>query len=531
MVDFEDIPNRDGGKVERNSEGGRPSGLGAYNNGSQGMNIPPILASHLGRSENDPTSCVTPFVHWIEDYPLLDRLKMPSYVGSYDGTRDPDNYLHLFEGAIRMQKWVMPPTKEVYKDAPRGAQHQAKRRQKTRAFVTRYTDDTLQILGLHEDHRISGFVHGLRTRNLVEFLSTNLLTTYKVLMEKTYTWIEAREVATNGAPNGRREGFNISRKNPSYRFFSYRGSNHGMLSNLSKSPREILATEKVVKTFEQPPRLSGSRRSRDMSKYYHFHEDHGHDTNQCRELRRQIEETVKSGQLAHLVKGIKKGKSKAFDTQLGEWKKGDKDTPPLESLILMISRDNRALKRKSVEESVDGVWKITFPSVSSINSSDLVIIKARISERQLVGFSGQHSWPLGEVPLEITIGDSPYARTEILNFVIVRSNSPHNLLLERTAMQRMGIVVKTTVNQFQDETTRSPKVNADVFAWTYAHITGIPRTIMVGRKPFNTEHRLNEFKHIELVRQKKRSLAPERNEAMRKKVEELTKANILREVK
>ncbi|GKE94438.1 hypothetical protein Tco_1579293, partial [Tanacetum coccineum] len=77
----------------------------------------------------------------------------------------------------------------------------------TRAFATRYTDDTLQILGLHEDQRISGFVHGLRTRNLVEFLSTDLLSTYKGLMEKTYTWIEAREVATNGTPNDRRESF------------------------------------------------------------------------------------------------------------------------------------------------------------------------------------------------------------------------------------------------------------------------------------------------------------------------------------
>ncbi|GKE96940.1 hypothetical protein Tco_1581795, partial [Tanacetum coccineum] len=64
MVDFEDIPNRDGGKVERNSEGGRPSGLGAYNNGSQGMNIPPILAAHLGRSENgQPLQSSLTFVH------------------------------------------------------------------------------------------------------------------------------------------------------------------------------------------------------------------------------------------------------------------------------------------------------------------------------------------------------------------------------------------------------------------------------------------------------------------------------------
>ncbi|GKA52282.1 reverse transcriptase domain-containing protein, partial [Tanacetum coccineum] len=59
----------------------------------------------------------------------------------------------------------------------------------------------------------------------------------------------------------------------------------------------------------------------------------------------------------------------------------------------------------------------------------------------LVGFSRERSWSVGEVPLEITIGDAPLSRIETLNFVIVRSDSPHNMLLGRTAMQRLGIVV------------------------------------------------------------------------------------------
>ncbi|GJR21431.1 hypothetical protein Tco_0969958 [Tanacetum coccineum] len=123
-----------------------------------------------------PTGSGTLFVCWIEDYPLPDGLKIPSHVGSYDGKGDPDNLLHLYERAIRMQKWLMP------------------------------------VACLHEDQRISGFVHGLRTRNLLEYLSTNLPSTYKGLMEKTYTWIEVREVATNGAPNDRRDNFERSRK-------------------------------------------------------------------------------------------------------------------------------------------------------------------------------------------------------------------------------------------------------------------------------------------------------------------------------
>nr|GEX68274.1 hypothetical protein [Tanacetum cinerariifolium] len=207
-------------------------------------------------SFTDSTGPVTPFVRWIEDYTLPDGLKMPSHIGSYDGKRDLDNFLHLFEGVIRMQKWLkwlMPVAYHMftytlkdfahilwnsqktgrilnYEDLKAKFRlhfsqqkkftkshltvHNIKQREgeRTRAFITRYTDDTLRILGLHEEKRISGFVHGLRTRSLVEHLSTDLPTTYKGLMEKTYTWIEAREVATNETPNDRRESFKRSKK-------------------------------------------------------------------------------------------------------------------------------------------------------------------------------------------------------------------------------------------------------------------------------------------------------------------------------
>ncbi|GKB93115.1 reverse transcriptase domain-containing protein [Tanacetum coccineum] len=135
----------------------------------------------------------------------------------------------LFKGGTRMQKWLMPVACHMFtytlKDFARiwwnsqkagsilnyedlkakfrshfSSQkkftktyltvHNINQREgeSTKAFVTRYTNDTLQILGLHEDQRISYFVNGLRTR------------------------IEAREVATNGALNDQRENFKRSRK-------------------------------------------------------------------------------------------------------------------------------------------------------------------------------------------------------------------------------------------------------------------------------------------------------------------------------
>ncbi|GJW85020.1 reverse transcriptase domain-containing protein [Tanacetum coccineum] len=94
-----------------------------------------------------------------------------------------------------------------------------------------------RLVGFEEAPNMEGY----RTERNTE----DLPSTYKGLMEKTYTWIEAREVATNGASNDQRDNF----------------------KSLSKSLREILATEKVARSFEQPPRILGSRRSRDMSKY------------------------------------------------------------------------------------------------------------------------------------------------------------------------------------------------------------------------------------------------------------------------
>ncbi|GJU04988.1 hypothetical protein Tco_1121418 [Tanacetum coccineum] len=47
----------------------------------------------------DSTSSVTLFIRLIEDY-LLDGLKLPSLIGSYDGKGDPDNFLHLFVAVV-----------------------------------------------------------------------------------------------------------------------------------------------------------------------------------------------------------------------------------------------------------------------------------------------------------------------------------------------------------------------------------------------------------------------------------------------
>ncbi|GJR33608.1 reverse transcriptase domain-containing protein [Tanacetum coccineum] len=435
VVGFEENPTREEGRIERNADGGRPSELGASENGGR-------------------------------DYPLPDRLKMPSYIGSYDGKGDLDNYLHLFEGAISMQKWVMPVACHMFtytlKDSARIwwnsqkvgsilnyeelkakfwshfnqqkkftkthlAVHNIKKREakSTRDFATRYTDDTLQILGLHEDRRISGFVHRLRTRNLVEFLSTDLPTTYKGKVLKD----QRKPLGITIEDRKAEIGYPLI---------------EDLIMGCSLSCLKVLERFWPRKRATFPP-----------------------------------------------CEGNKKGKSEGLRHSTGGGKK-DKGTVLVKAPILMISQGEPYTRSNMSEEPTSKCREITFPPViRNNNSSALVIIKARIFGRQvnrvymdsgssceviyencflklkpsikaskvnsnvpLVEFLGEHTWPIGEVPLEIMIGDAPFSRLETLNFVIVRSYSPHNLLLGRTTMQKMGIVVSTIQGAIKFHTTR-----------------------------------------------------------------------------
>ncbi|GJY80127.1 hypothetical protein Tco_0492878 [Tanacetum coccineum] len=72
-------------------------------------------------------------------------------------------------------------------------------------------------------------------------------------------------------------------------------------------------------------------------------------------LRIQIQEAVNSGQLSHLVKGIKKERTKSSDTPRGESKK-DKGTAPAEAPILMVNNAPVIIEAKIFGRKVGRVY-------------------------------------------------------------------------------------------------------------------------------------------------------------------------------
>nr|XP_043629757.1 uncharacterized protein LOC122601045 [Erigeron canadensis] len=348
-------------------------------------------------------------------------MKYPQHLGYYDGKSDPDDFLKKFIGAALIQRKTHITVHNI----------KQKENEKTRDFIVRYTNETQQVRGLAESQRISGLIHGLRAVELIEHLSTNLPETYDGLTSKAHIWLDARETTSDSS---------IGRKRKEYggngRFSCYgrednqwggreKDSGIDILSNLTKTTKQILLTERVASSFPTPTKLITNKKN--MEKYCEYHWDHGHDTHSCRNLRREIEEAVESGKLDHLIKGIRQ--ATRIKSELDKPEK----TPPAQ--ILTIRSE---LHRDPPQEQL-----YQFSSLKDIiPSSELIMIKANIGglmmrnvqidggsecdilyekyfselpksireklrkvDRPLIGFAGERTWPIGELRTEVTIGE------------------------------------------------------------------------------------------------------------------------------
>ncbi|GJV59986.1 hypothetical protein Tco_1466086 [Tanacetum coccineum] len=89
------------------------------------------------------------------------------------------------------------------------------------------------------------------------------------------------------------------------------------------------------------------------------------------------------------------------------------------------------------------------------------------------------------------------------------TGAEERIVVNNQYLEQTVVIGKQLPTSFKRKLQELLRANADVFAWTYADMTGIPKTIMVDGQPFNTEHKLNEYKHIEPIEQKNQGLAPE----------------------
>nr|GEU30096.1 reverse transcriptase domain-containing protein [Tanacetum cinerariifolium] len=176
----------------------------------------------------------------------------------------------------------------------------------------------------------------------------------------------------------------------------------------------------------------------------------------------------------------------------------------------------------------------------------------------LKGFSGETTWPLGQLKLLVTIGDITHSTKAWMNFMIVKSLSPYNGIIGRPGLKAIQAVPSTVHGMLKfptekgivtirssllvpaectsiDTSSPIPREKTHPTNLTVplhpnfpdqevvpSDMTGVPRSI--------AEHKLNIREGCPPVRQKKRGQAPERTKAIQAEVQKLIEVRIMREV-
>ncbi|GKA17394.1 hypothetical protein Tco_0697231 [Tanacetum coccineum] len=381
------------------------------------------------------------------------------------------------------------------------------------AFKERWTVETGFIMDVPEVMKISSFMDAVKSPELAKRFSNKVPITVNEIMERLDDFVRSEEAYVNTElPKGetgethRKASLMFSRKdNQSYqnthpgdlRRNNYRNNYRGRdaylvsrtrdykapyppsrgeynnwfapvltLDSLTKHPKEILAT-KTQLCLPAPRPMLNPLRSGNTDRYCDYHQEKGHYTNDCIQLRTQLEMALESGKLNHLVKDVR---------QRGRGSHG-RDAPQPAKIINVISVNSVKDKKRKVQE-VTEAWMntpITFPPIASedISNEPLIVeakvegylvrriyvdegssievmfehcfenlhprIKAELRETRtdLVGFAGEVSKPLEKIELDVCFRNSGLCRRTSMKFIVVRAPSPYNIILGRPRLKTL----------------------------------------------------------------------------------------------
>ncbi|GKC62703.1 reverse transcriptase domain-containing protein [Tanacetum coccineum] len=191
--------------------------------------------------------------------------------------------------------------------------HHIKQRkgESTKDFVQRFKYESRHVKGAPKCMRISGFMHGITNPKLIKRLHDNIPKSVDEMMRVTTAFLGREVAASNQARKktfqawkqqevGRKQNFD---RRGDFRNQQRSERRHDKFTLLIKSPKEILALDKDQ--FKAPPPMTTLMEKRNNNKFYEFHGEVGHNTDEYMHLRRQIKELINNGKLSHVIKELK----------------------------------------------------------------------------------------------------------------------------------------------------------------------------------------------------------------------------------
>ncbi|KAK2997506.1 hypothetical protein RJ639_026438 [Escallonia herrerae] len=366
---------------------------------------------------------------------------------------------------------------------------------------------TLEIDNLDESVKYTAFLRGLRPTSKFAFsVNKSPPGNMKALLEKANKYIQAEEYLEThrdrrgeGKPEQKKRSREItlpegkSAKRPKHD--EQRLKDTFNLTPLNAKPSQILHEIKDNKALQWADRMKSRPNKRNKDLWCHFHNDHGHTTDNCGSLKRAIEALIKSGQLRKFVApgdrrqqtppameerenqeenagtintisgGIAAGGSSGkarkayarevcvtspppnkklktvpaatitfFDDDL----KGIK-IPHDDPLVITIKAGNFDVKRVLIDNGSSA--EILFHD--AFEKMNIPTDRLRKMDTPLYGFSNHPVAAEGIIALPVVIG-TPLAQANfMLDFVVVKVPSAYNAILGRPSLNRLQAVVST----------------------------------------------------------------------------------------
>ena len=246
-------------------------------------------------------------------------------------------------------------------------------------------------------------------------------------------------------------------------------------------------------SLKWPEKMKGDPNKRNRSKYCRFHRDHGHDMDECFDLKQQVENLIKQGKLKSFLGQDHKDeklKGKAEESSrplLGEIRviiggsstgQSSKSKKTYLKVVQSVQLSGRSPRTKSTDEQPitftdEDAERIHRPHDDAIvitlliadyttrrvlvdngSSADILYYPAfqqmRIGRDQLrlvnsppVGFSGMKVQPVGTISLPVVVGAYSQQITKNVNFLVVDCSSLYNATIGRSTLNSWKAVTST----------------------------------------------------------------------------------------
>ncbi|XP_065629979.1 uncharacterized protein LOC136067698 [Quercus suber] len=490
----------------------------------------------------------SPFVSSINSHPLPPKFKMPT-LDSYDGTRDPFDHIATFKTTMHLQGvpdeimcrafpttlkgparvWfskILPNSVSSFEELSKlfvnnfigGQRHKRSssslltieqgENESLRSFITRFNrealsvdevDDKLLLAAFHNGVNSDLFIHKLyekEPQSMAELVHSaqNFMNAEDAIIAKKRKRAERMETnptrhseqgprSKKGRTEDKRD--REKRAGPSARNQQY--------TPLSVPLEQVLMQIKDEPSLKWPEKMKGDPNKRNRNKYCRFHRDHGHDTDECFDLKQQIENLIRQGKLKNFLgRDRKDEKLKA--------KVEDSPRPPLGEIRIILGGSSAGQSAKSkkaylkVVQSVQlsgrspcaGITDeqaITFTDedaervhhphddaivitlliadyktrrvlIDNGSSADILYYPAfqqmrlgrdllRPTSSPLVGFGGMKVQSVGSVSLPVTVGAYPQQVTKEVNFLVVDCSSSYNAIIGRPTLNRWKAITST----------------------------------------------------------------------------------------